>query len=110
MRLGRKRGRQAVERALLVEVVGDHPGDQPVEVHLAPPAEHLLGLGRVAEQVVDLGRARLCRVERDVRPPVLDADPRERRGEESSIERAVPVASTKSSGRSCCIIIQMPRT
>ena len=60
----------------------DHPLHQAGEVDLAPPAEHPLGLRRVAEQDVDLGRTHELRVLADVGLPVVDADLGERQGQE----------------------------
>ena len=45
------------ERGQALEVGPHHPLDQLLERHLRLPAQHPPGLGRVADQQVDFGRA-----------------------------------------------------
>src|SRR3954454_413083 len=46
-----------------VEIGTDHQTDQLLEVGFRLPAELALGLGRVADQQVDLGRTQILRVQ-----------------------------------------------
>ena len=57
-----------------LEVVGDHHLDQLGERHLRLPTQLRLGLGGIADQQIDLGRAEELRVLADVVAPVLDPD------------------------------------
>src|SRR3954452_6566333 len=65
----------------LLAVGLDHDAGELVPVGLGLPAEDLLRLGRIAEQVVDLGRPVVVGVDLDVRLPV-EVDRLERRGDE----------------------------
>src|ERR1019366_1452198 len=47
------------------QVGGHHLGDQGLEPDLMAPAQAVVRLGRIANQQVDLGRAKIAQIDRD---------------------------------------------
>src|SRR5512145_526187 len=58
----------------LLQILGDHLAHQGIERRRVPPAEFVLRLARIALQVIDLGRAKVTRVDLDQGRAVLGID------------------------------------